>query len=731
MKDKLQQKNFKICQAIKFILLASLFLCSIANAAESVDDAKFIRVGLVNVSESEQEVRNLHHKYSMEYFNELSKYVSYDYKFKTGTLEELQEKLKRGEIDLIGPVQYEPQSEMIFSNGELGYGIFGIYCRKDNQAALSLDSNAIKSMRLGMVESAELDDFLKFFLEENGWQVTVQKFTSAAEMMNFFRRGELDLIVDDGSHMTNSEVRLKPIGQIAEKFITTVEHKNLMDELNKTIRTNDIRYPFFKFQLTEKYFYQILQAVSPYYESEKKFIAESPPIKVAFLTPQEPLYNADKKNPRGIYIDYLNLISKESGLKFEFLEAKNDNELGSMLWSGKTDLAFVIHSIGNYSSTVFFTNEVAKELFVAVVPREKTDLSESPTVALIHTFNGAQSFWKEHNPNWKTKFFATVEDCLDAVESGDCEIAFVPAVILQRENIMVTHPSLTTDDDKNLNLSICFAISPNEPQMLQNVLNTAILHLDKKKMDMIVHKNSEPVISLNYALAAYPLPTAFAAFGLTGIIILSAALYFRNRTRKKQNQILSEKNMELETALRAVENMRLDRDHYRAESESDKLTQLYNKVTLEKICKAKLSELAEGNSALLFVIDLDHFKEANDTFGHQYGDRILVEFSIRLRHLFRSNDCVGRFGGDEFVVMLVGFITEEVIFHKAKMIQQIAKQLDIDGKVVGVTASIGIAITATKGEDYDLMFKQADKALYSVKENGRDGYCLKPPEVFH
>ena len=98
MKDKLQQKNFKnFYRAIKFIFIVSLFLCSIANAAESVDDAKFIKVGLVNVSESEQEVRNLHHKYSMEYFNELSKYVNYDYKFKTGTLEELCSTNRRAE----------------------------------------------------------------------------------------------------------------------------------------------------------------------------------------------------------------------------------------------------------------------------------------------------------------------------------------------------------------------------------------------------------------------------------------------------------------------------------------------------------------------------------------------------------------------------------------------------------------------------------------------------------
>ena len=720
-----------LSKVVKIILLVSLLIIPKTTAADSDDDAKNIKVGLVKVSGVDSKVSDLQHKFCMEYFRELSKNVHFDYQFEVGNFEELQEKLRRGEIDLLGPVLPEPRSDMIYSVGGLGYGIFGIYCKADNQAALSLNVDAVKGMRLGVVENADLENFLSFFLSENGWEIEVQKFSTVAEMMNVFRRGELDLAVDDGSHMTDSEVRLKPIGQVVEQFMTNAEHKIFMDELNKTIRTNDIRYPYFKFELVSKYFYQILQLVSPYYETEKKFIEESPPLKVGFLPPQEPLYNVAGKTPHGIYIDYLNMIAEDSGLKFEFVQAKDIIELGEMLWSGKVDVTPVIYSVGNYSSTVLFSNEMSKELFVAIMPRDVTELSKSPNVAVVNSFNGAQSFWREHNPNWKVNFYETVEECLDAVENGECEIAFIPSVILRRENTMVTHPTLRTDDDRNVNISICFAIAPTEPKILRDTLNTAILHLDKKKMDMTVQKNSEPVISLNYALAAYPLPTALAFFGVTGIIILSAALYFRNRTRKKQNQILSEKNMELETALRAVENMRLDRDHYRAESESDKLTQLYNKATVEKLCKEKLANLEKGDTAVLFVIDLDHFKEANDTFGHQYGDRILVEFSIRLRHTFRANDCVGRFGGDEFVVGLVGLMTEEIIFDKAKKIQQLAKQLDIDGKIVGVTASIGIACTTLRGMEYDVMFKQADKALYSVKEQGRDGYCLNPPEVFH
>ena len=189
--------------------------------------------------------------------------------------------------------------------------------------------------------------------------------------------------------------------------------------------------------------------------------------------------------------------------------------------------------------------------------------------------------------------------------------------------------------------------------------------------------------------------------------------------------------MELETALRAVENMRIDRDNYKNEAEVDKLTLLYNKQTTQRICSERLNHLNGDMDVALYIIDLDHFKEANDTFGHQYGDRVLVEFAVTLKHIFRANDCIGRFGGDEFVVMITGKLTKEVILRKAAQIQDSAKNVNIDGKIVGITASIGIATTLYYYHDYETLFKQADTALYCVKEDGRNGYCLEPPNVFH
>ena len=178
----------------------------------------------------------------------------------------------------------------------------------------------------------------------------------------------------------------------------------------------------------------------------------------------------------------------------------------------------------------------------------------------------------------------------------------------------------------------------------------------------------------------------------------------------------------------AFNKMRLARDTFRQDAELDQLTKLYNKKTLEHMFQVKLEKFkATGMNGMmvLFIIDLDHFKEINDTRGHQFGDRVLKEFAINLRKCFRPTDCIGRFGGDEFVVILENIPNVEVIERKAKQIQKMASELSIEDKLAGVTASIGIAIAPKHGLQYEELFRAADEALYYVKKHGRNNYRIE------
>ena len=185
---------------------------------------------------------------------------------------------------------------------------------------------------------------------------------------------------------------------------------------------------------------------------------------------------------------------------------------------------------------------------------------------------------------------------------------------------------------------------------------------------------------------------------------------------------------ELAQMAEAFNKIRSLRDTYQIESEVDKLTKLYNKTTTENFCRMKLKEydkLDEPKAIMaFFIIDLDHFKEVNDTLGHQFGDKVLMEFSKKIRGIFRPNDCIGRFGGDEFIVIIDNLPSTDIIVRKAEAIKKIACELTIDGIHAGTSASIGIAIVPPTGTEYENLFKAADEALYRVKASGRNDYLI-------
>lgn len=235
-----------------------------------------------------------------------------------------------------------------------------------------------------------------------------------------------------------------------------------------------------------------------------------------------------------------------------------------------------------------------------------------------------------------------------------------------------------------------------------------------------------------------------ASIGLFMLLLVSGTAYFTSvrATRpiiemtKAANRIASgslnidaikfQSTDELGEMATAFNKMRTARDNYQMEAQIDKLTKLFNKATFENVCSMKLRDFNDAkereNLMALYIIDLDHFKEVNDTMGHQFGDRVLEEFSKHLRKCFRPYDCVARFGGDEFLVVIDHMPNTEVITRKAEMINKVARDLEIDGENAKVTASIGIAIVPQAGTEYEEIFKVADNALYFVKNNGRDGW---------
>ncbi|UGY17623.1 EAL domain-containing protein [Bradyrhizobium septentrionale] len=161
----------------------------------------------------------------------------------------------------------------------------------------------------------------------------------------------------------------------------------------------------------------------------------------------------------------------------------------------------------------------------------------------------------------------------------------------------------------------------------------------------------------------------------------------------------------------------------------DELTALPNRVNFrDEIGRLLTMQHGDHRSALLFV-DLDQFKQVNDTLGHPCGDQLLCAVAERLREMLRPEDFVARFGGDEFVVFQQNIHSHEDAAALARrIVDRLSERYKIDNHLVEIGASVGIAMTAP-GVGADTLLKNADMALYRAKADGRGTFCFFRDEM--
>ncbi|MGZ4993867.1 MAG: putative bifunctional diguanylate cyclase/phosphodiesterase [Methylobacter sp.] len=171
-----------------------------------------------------------------------------------------------------------------------------------------------------------------------------------------------------------------------------------------------------------------------------------------------------------------------------------------------------------------------------------------------------------------------------------------------------------------------------------------------------------------------------------------------------------------------------DRIHYLANF--DPLTGLPNRTQLSDHLKYALSlaKRSNGHLALMFL-DLDHFKDINDSLGHSIGDALLVELAKRLCLALRTEDTVTRLGGDEFILLLPGIDAVGAAHVAQKLLDAVAESYWVEFYDLALTASIGIALYPEDGGDLEALSKSADAAMYRAKQEGRQCYRFFTQEM--
>lgn len=358
-----------------------------------------------------------------------------------------------------------------------------------------------------------------------------------------------------------------------------------------------------------------------------------------------------------------------------------------------------------------------QEFYFQCVKKDKMEIGISPDEAfnkriydkLLSMTENELSF-KDEAPIFESTPFVEVD--VHQNEDSYYVIVIPDHQISKFEKFIPTLKGLFFDYDKECELITIFGPSYhiNQTYDLYDVLNEEINSL------MIAREDFE----------------AFKAFmrSINSVKKLDYDISFKSKISGKMRTYTLDssyyKNFHCYGYLADIEKYVKEIDRLRDLSNKDSLTGLFNKQYTTTFTK-QMIELAEPNDIfLLGIIDIDYFKNVNDTYGHMFGDKLLIQFSNSLKRSIGESGLVGRIGGDEFLFLLKVDRTEEAYLKPiCRRIRDDVHNIRIDGvKGFMITSTIGLACYPKDATTYNDLFECADKALYRGKLKGRDCYII-------
>lgn len=393
---------------------------------------------------------------------------------------------------------------------------------------------------------------------------------------------------------------------------------------------------------------------------------------------------------------------------------------------------------------------------------------------LLRLSSGDGPLWK--HPNNKSKFSGLLMlpegpalvaslPVLDSNAEGDIQGAFIWARYLDEPIIKIindtTRLDLTLkvlDENTSPEALKIYAHLKDNPTYIEelstNKMLAASLLSDIFGKPALIYSTNIPrdIYAQVVSTTGYLFWSSFAAFGILALISLLFDRLVVQRIVKLTRQVSEVGNAssisfnripesggadELARLTGSVNNMltRIEQgiaERKRAEdriylmAHYDQLTRLPNRVLLNNYIGKAMHEAkkTQAQFAILFM-DLDRFKNVNDSIGHQAGDELLTTVADRLRSFISGRAFISRLGGDEFVVLLPDlFNTEQAEEFAARLVEVLNRVCVIKGQEVNVSTSIGISVYPTDGEDIDTLIRNADTAMYRAKEKGRNNYVL-------
>ena len=426
-------------------------------------------------------------------------------------------------------------------------------------------------------------------------------------------------------------------------------------------------------------------------QNEKEYLTRKGTLKLCVDPTWMPLEAIQKGKYTGISSEFFNLLQKRSPLNLQLYPTSSWQESLKAAQERKCDIFTLASSTPDRLKYMDFTESYITLPLVLATTLDKPftynfyDLKDKK-IAVVKGYAIADILHEKY-PDMPLVFVNNIQEGLKKVESGEA-YGYVDNLMVLAYEIQHNFTNQIKISSR-LNASVSLAIGTrNDEPMLHTIFEKLIyLVSEKEKQEILNHWISvEESTAMDYSFL-------WKTFGALGVL----TLFFLYR-----NYELSKYNRTLKTI-----------------SHTDPLTQLFNRIQLDKeLARNYELFLRYGTSCGMIIIDIDHFKDVNDTFGHQVGDEVLKQFAQLLRGSLRATDIAGRWGGEEFLIICPNTDMKD-LFSVAENLRNKIAQHDFTHGTASITASFGIN-TFENGKDLNNIIKKADDALYDAKDSGRN-----------
>lgn len=579
--------------------------------------------------------------YGYEYLQQIAYYAGWEYEYINGSFHELLEMLKRGEIDIMGDLSYTEAraQDICFSTEEQGREYYYLFVREDRTDIVATDVSTLQGARVGINKGSIQVELFAQWCEQNNVECEIILYDSSTERYADMNSGKLDATVSTA--MAEKEVAkyhwnaILKIGYSPYYFAVSKKNPQLYEELNNAIAKILQSDWYYNEKVYLKYHGKTAAASAGLDVSDIAWLESKGTIRVGYADNTLPYSDWDEKEGKmiGLLSTFITHMKNRYNATFAPIRYSDYGEMIRALQQGDIDAIFPVY--GSFwiaeKNRLMVTGPLTSG-YLTMAFQGAYDESTTSVIALINDSPMQQFYAQEHFPDAETVGYDSMEACLNAVATGQATCTLMCSDIYYAYRNEYEVLSQLNISNTGYEVPASFATRRDDIPMYR-FLQKGLASLPDSDIHeaLIAEEYANPEMSVRQFFQKHVI-LMMVIFGVVLTLILTLFVYYVFASRRALR--LSRHNNELKEKVYI-----------------DLATGLPNRNKCEEILS---SHIQVTSPTACFMLDLNDLKTVNDTLGHEMGDLMILNFAKLLRKVVPRQYFVGRFGGDEFIVIAEG-----------------------------------------------------------------------------